>query len=54
MLIYNINLDGRLEMVFETIDILAESSKVVELNNFTVILGDTTIYDVRYFYNELI
>lgn len=35
-------------MVFETIDILAESSRVVELNNFTVILGDTTIYDVRY------
>lgn len=45
-------------MVFETIDILAESSRVVELNNFTVILGDTTIYDVRlhliYIYRNLI
>ena len=36
-------------MVFETIDILAESSRVVELNNFTVILGDMTIYDVSFF-----
>ena len=43
-------IEGRLEMVFETIDILAEPSKIVELNNFTVILGDTTIYDVRYIF----
>lgn len=33
-------------MVFETIDIFAEASRVVELNNFTVILGDTVVYDV--------
>ena len=41
-------------MVFETIDILAESSRVVELNNFTVILGDTTIYDVSFFIMKFI
>ena len=36
-------------MVFETIDIFAEASRVVELNNFTIILGDTVVYDVSSF-----
>ena len=38
-------------MVFETIDIFAEASRVVELNNFTIILGETVEYSNSLFFN---